>query len=194
MVGRSIKALVRARRRQPELHHRCEELINRLPIPDPFDVPTFLDRLTARRGRRIELVPAALSATLPCGMLISTDQADYICHAIDATPLHAQHIDMHEVGHLLLDHATDRNEDIPQARPDLAEQAALRTLLPDLSQAMIHRILGRTTYSDRDEHEAEMFASMLLTRAYSVAGGAPGRGDFAERLRELVWAGAPWAA
>ena len=114
----------------PGFRSRCEQLINTLPIPCPFDTRIFLANLAQRRGRHIELVPATLPATLPCGMLVSTDDADYIFHPIDTTPLHAQHIDMHEVGHLLLDHtAAPDNRDAAEG-PTLAEQGAVRLLLP----------------------------------------------------------------
>lgn len=128
------------------IRHRCERLIAALPIPELFDVSTFLGRLARRRGRRIELIPATLPATLPHGMLISTDNVDYIFHAADATPLHAQHIAMHEVSHLLLDHATGNDAPgLRQDRPDLVEQDAVRSLLPDLSPALLRRILGRAS-------------------------------------------------
>lgn len=102
-----------------------------------------------------------------CGMLISTADVDYIFHAAGTTPLHALHIAMHEVGHLLLDDGADLEAAIPEReRPSLAEQAVVATLLPSLPPALIRRVLGRTTYSDPVEREVELFASMLLVRAY----------------------------
>lgn len=167
------------------LRRRCDELIRTLPIPHPFDMPTFLNRLAQHRRRHIELVPVALSAALPCGLLISTDDADYVCHAVDTSPLHAQHIVMHEVGHLVFGH-TSKSEaaNIPLDGRRVAEQAAVRTLLPDLSPAMIQRILGRTTYSDVHEREAEQFASMLLAR---ICGSSDRKSQGSE-------VGRPWAA
>lgn len=176
--------------------HRCEQLIGALYIPDPFDMRKFLTGLARQRGRTIELIPATLPVTLPCGMLISTDDADYIFHATDTTPLHAQHIDMHEVGHLLLDHAV---ESVDDQAPMLAHQAAVRSLLPDLSPELIRRILGRTVYSDAHEREAELFASILLARTDLATAAAGGASDFAARLSLLRrlragGAGASWAA
>lgn len=166
--------------------NRCEQLIRTLPIPEPFDVPIFLSRLADRRGRRIELMPADLPTIPLCGMLISTDEADYIFHAVDATPLHTQHIDMHEVGHLLLGHPSDIDVASGlQARPDLAEQDTVRTLLPSLSPALIRRVLGRTTYSHSDEREAELFASLLLSGVVSPVNRLADRPRFAEHLSRL---------
>lgn len=178
-----------------DIRDRCERLISTLPLPEPFDVPILLGRLTERRGRRIELLPTALPATPLCGMLISTDEADYIFHAADATPLHAQHIVMHEVGHLLLGHISD--SDVADVR--LAEHEAVYTLLPSLSPTLIRRVLGRTTYSHVDEREAELFASMLLARVVSPGMLTAGRGGFTEHLRRphqqtVFRAYQPWAA
>lgn len=175
-----------------DIRERCEQLIETLPIPEPFDIPIFLSRLAARRGRRIELIAAALPSTPLCGMLVSTGDADYIVHAVDTTPLHAQHIDMHEVGHLLLGHTSSTGvAGGRQVRPDVAEQEAVRALLPSLSPALIRRVLGRTTYSDADECEAELFASMLLARVASPVMAMAGRASLAERLSRSHQ---PWAA
>lgn len=100
-------------------------------------------------------------------MLIATAGVDYIFHAAGTTPLHAQHIAMHEVGHLVLDHGADPEATVGRPeRLSLAEQAVVQTLLPSLPPAVIRRVLGRTTYSDPIEREVELFASMLLVRAY----------------------------
>lgn len=143
-AGQSVAHANTDRRSWCNILRRCEHLIATLPIPELFDVSTFLGRLAQRRGRRIELVPATLPATLSRGMLISTGDVDYIVHAADATPLHAQHIAMHEVSHLLLDDASGTDvAGVRRDRPDLVEQDALRSLLPDLSPALLRRILGR---------------------------------------------------
>lgn len=179
---------------------RYEQLISTLSIPDPFDMPSFLAGLARQRGKQIELIPAVLPTTLPCGMLVSTDDIDYIFHPIDTTPLHAQHIDMHEVGHLLLGHATGPTNTVSSDElPTLAEQAAVRSLLPDLSTELIRRILGRTAYSNAHEREAEVFASLLLARVNLPAVPPVGPGDFAAHLSRLrkprtSQAGMLWAA
>lgn len=134
-------------------------------------------------------------------MLVSTDDADYIVHVVGTTLLHAQHIDMHEVGHLLLDHSTAiESVHTDNQVPALAEQAAVRALLPDLSPELIRRILGRTVYSNKQEREAELFASMLLSRTSRRVAGLGSSGvDFADRLTRLrsrapAPADAAWAA
>lgn len=145
---------------------RCQEVIDTLVIPRPFDVDRFLASLAEKRGRKITLIPGRLGTDQPCGMLISTTDTDYIYCASNVPPLQARHTVMHEVGHLLLDHCTSAPDcdDVPQASGD----DALRQLLPTLSPALVRRILGRTVYATGQEREAELFASLVLARVSSA--------------------------
>jgi hypothetical protein len=148
---------------------RCERIIAKLVIPQPFDLDTFLAELSAQRGRPIVRVSAALPTTGHlCGMLVSTDDADYICSAAGLPPLLEQHTAIHEVGHLLFDHgslAASSADDHSNVAATEAE--ALGILMPNLSPALIRRILGRGAYASVQEREAELFASLLLTRVTS---------------------------
>src|SRR5437588_7608232 len=83
---------------------RCKQRIQTLPIPHPFDEQSFFAAVARERGKHIKLVPAPLTTSLLCGLLVSTDEADYIVHRTDTTALHALHTDMHEFSHLLLGH------------------------------------------------------------------------------------------
>lgn len=145
---------------------RCEELIDTLVIPRPFDIDHFLASLAEKRGKQIQLIPGRLGADQPCGMLISTTEIDYIYCASNVSPLQSQHTVMHEVGHLLFDHCTSVS-DCGEA-PRVAGDDALRLLLPTLSPALVRRILGRTIYATDQEREAELFASLVLSRISST--------------------------
>jgi hypothetical protein len=188
---------------------RCKQLIHSLPIPRPFHTEPFLTGVADQHGRRIELIRAPLTTGLPCGMLVSTDEIDYIVHRTDTTPLHAQHTDMHELGHLLLRHGqlTTTSPATPTADDIAAEEAAaqataeaLHLLLPELSPRLIRRILGRTVYGTRQEWEAETFASELMLEIHIPTGGAHDSTDLADHLAHLAHlrtltpqpAGQPW--
>lgn len=126
-------------------------------IESPFDIRRFCDQLGARRGRPIHLLPIDSLPGGPCGIWIAGARADYICYEARTSPLHAEHIILHEVGHLLRAHQgpeTDADDE----------------LLPDLDPAMVRRVLGRpmlgrTHYDSAEEHEAELIASLILQRA-----------------------------
>lgn len=193
---------------------RCKQIISSLPIQRPFHTETFLAGVAAQHGRRIELVHAPLAIGLPCGMLVSTDEIDYIVHRTGTTELHAQHTDMHEVGHVLLGHVghvvpgqsrlatstnTDTAEDLDsEERTAKATAEALHLLLPELSPRLIRRILGRTVYGTREEWEAETFASELMLEILSPTGHDTHHSiDLADDLAHLRTttpqpAGEPW--
>ncbi|WP_019633423.1 hypothetical protein [Actinomadura atramentaria] len=123
-----------------------------MDIPVPWDSTEFCARLSARRGREIRIMPAlANTAALPCGLCVSTTSTDYIFSVEGMTPLHRDHILLHEVGHLLAGH------DGPPVSDDTA-----RRLLPDVDPALVRRVLGRTVYSTREEMDAEYFATLVL--------------------------------
>ncbi|TVT61967.1 hypothetical protein FNH05_01670 [Amycolatopsis rhizosphaerae] len=149
-------------------------MISTLPIPRPFDLDRFLEALAEERGKRIKLVLSRLGPDQPCGMLISTTEADYIYCAVNVPPLQSQHVVMHEVGHLLFNHGTARSGF--GETPRVAGADALAVLLPNLSPELVQRILGRTIYASDQEREAELFASLVLTRisgAKEVYSGPP---------------------
>lgn len=141
-----------------------------LSLPDPFDIADFVQSLAGRRGRPIELVPVAGRPNLPCGLLLTTADADYILYAADTTPLHQQHILLHEAAHLLCGHQDG----------SATLDAAARTLMPGLSPALVERVLGRTIYTEPQEREAEIVASLILSR---VSHWSPP--PFAARARSL---------
>jgi hypothetical protein len=146
-------------------------------LPDPFDAETFIGMLADARGRPIDLVPVTARSHIPCGLLVTTDHADCILYTADTTPLHRQHILLHEAAHLLCGH----HHTSPSA------SAAAEVLLPHLPPSLIRRVLGRSVYTEPQEVEAELVASLILNRAARLArtGGAvpptAGAGDILVR-------------
>jgi hypothetical protein len=140
---------------------RCEEIVDTLTIPVPFEPAVFIDELARQRGTRIELIPVTTQEATPCGMVVSTDRAEYIFYAQNTTRLHQAHILLHEVGHLLCGHEGAAAVD----------GSVASVLLPNLPVALVRRVLGRTVYSEAEEQEAEVLASLILHRA----GRGPGR-------------------
>lgn len=155
--------------RSRALRNECHDVIDSLSVPDPFDLDRFVRVVAQRRGKRIELVPARLGATAPCGMLAGTPEVDYICFASNTSALHARHIVMHELGHLVFGHHGDMNAVTGAQEPAAAggrtelEMEVLRHLMPNLDPALITELLGRTVYDTEQERQAEMFASIILS-------------------------------
>lgn len=142
-------------RSKATLRKHCEKIAATLPIPKPFVIERFIESLSEHCERRIELVEMHVRSDTPCGLLVNTKEADYIFYATNTTALHRKHIVAHEAGHLLFDH-----------EGTIAQHDTVHNLLlKNLSAKLIVRVLGRTAYSEEQEVEAEMLASVILMRA-----------------------------
>jgi hypothetical protein len=150
---------VRGGREYRQLRRRCRRLARSLPLPVPFDLDRFIEAVSAERGRRIDVIAMTTTPNAPCGLLATTDEVDYILYADDTSPLHRQHILLHEIAHLLCGHHTAP----PTARVEAGG------LLDQLPPALVNRVLGRTVYSQPQEQEAELLASLILCQARSTA-------------------------
>jgi hypothetical protein len=147
------------------LRRRCERRLAGIPVPRPFDLAVFCQGIARLRGRALRLQPApGLSATAPCGLWISVPATDYIVFDPDTSRLHAEHIVLHELSHMLCDHSISMD----------AGSSTLERLMPDLDPRTVARVLGRVSYPTEQEQEAEMLASLIRARAAWAPAGAPG--------------------
>jgi hypothetical protein len=137
-----------------ELRARCETRLADLRIPNPFDLTVFCADLAQRRGRPIALLPMPLAGAGLSGLWLRADRTDYVVYEQATTRLHQTHIALHEIGHLLCEHQSV----VPLT------QDHLRDLFPSLDPRMVHTALGRAGYSNDEENEAEMIASLILER------------------------------
>jgi hypothetical protein len=116
--------------------------------------------MAAHRGRPLTLQPMpGLSAGAPCGLWISVQSADYVFYDPQTSQLHAQHIVLHELSHMLSGHTTGIN-----AGSEVSGGAVGR-LVPDLDPRTIDTMLGRASYTNAQEREAEMLASLIRARS-----------------------------
>ncbi len=137
-----------------QLRQRCMLRLNELPLPVPFHIVAFCDALSSHRGRPI-LLHAITSRAGICGVWIATPDADHILYERDTSPLHQEHIILHELSHLLCGH-----ESAPMPQTDWSQ-----LLLPDLDTKMVQTVLQRAAYSAQEEREAELLATLILQRA-----------------------------
>ena len=164
MADRPV-SLRRARRRVSAALDALDETISANP-GEPFDITDFCGRIAELRGRPIELLamgPLLGGRPVPMtGLLVALPTADYLFYDDSTSPSFRENAIMHELGHLVLGHSAGGD---PAADDDVD---LLATLLPDLDPVMVRRMLstalGRRGYTDRQEVEAEMFASMLWRR------------------------------
>lgn len=153
------------------LRQRCEARLRDITVPDPFDVSAFCAQLAERRGRALHVLPLprGLGPEGPCGLWIATDNEDLIFVESGTSPLHREHIVVHEVAHIICGHA------------DGGGAESVARLLVDLDPTMVKAVLARAGYTSEQEQEAELLASLILARARRRAGdGAAAQGGGAE--------------
>jgi hypothetical protein len=132
----------------------CGALVAGLDIPEPFGLDSLCHSLGVQRARPIVLMPTAMVFGNLCGLWLGTARADYVFYEEDTSRLHQAHIVCHELGHILRRHSASRTLDSEVAR----------ALTAALDVGEVQRVLGRETYNDIQEYEAELIATLLLRR------------------------------
>ncbi|MER5774494.1 hypothetical protein ABT144_09400 [Streptomyces sp. NPDC002039] len=132
--------------RNLSLRKRCENILGHLDLTHPFSLDSLCARMEEQRGRPIRLHPLPKEAAESgvCGLWVGTARVDYVFYEAQTTPLHREHIVLHELGHILFGHHSLEGEESDGHAPV---------------------VLGRTNYTTRQEREAEMLASMIRMRA-----------------------------
>lgn len=163
------------RERLDDVRRRCEEALHALDLPRPFTLEALCGSLEADRGRPLRLLPLPIDSASPCGLWVSTNEADYVFHQTVTSGLHQEHIVLHELAHMILGH-------------DVAHEAAedLRTeLVPKLDPNVVASVLARTSYSSAQEQEAETLADLIGSHAVRRRVQAGADETFA-RLRDVL--------
>lgn len=140
---------------------RCARLLADLGIDGPTSVEELRNQLSRRRDRPIHLVAHPKLGEMS-GFWIGTDDADTVYYDDALTGLHLEHVIAHELAHIAFGHGHDE-----VMAPDV-----LAALLPLLDPAKVRRMLSRKEYSEAEEREAEVFASMLLQLSADPAADA----------------------
>jgi len=127
-----------------------------------------------------------VSQTGPCGVWVAGPAADYIFYEEGTSPLHREHIILHELSHLLCGH---------DAAPVL-EVEFTQVLFPHLRPDLVQTVLRRAAYSSEQEQEAELLASLILERVASsppagASGLDPEAARFLSRLEAYLEQAAP---
>lgn len=132
----------------------CSGLVASLDLPQPFDLGVFCTRLGRDIGRSIVLMSHSMVIGGLCGAWMRTSKADYVFYEEDTSQLHQQHIVFHEIGHILRAHVPGK-----ELSKDLA-----RTIAAGMKVSDVFRVLGRDSYDEDDEFEAELIATLILRR------------------------------
>ncbi|CAM5572744.1 Regulator component OS=Streptomyces aurantiogriseus OX=66870 GN=GCM10010251_59670 PE=4 SV=1 [Streptomyces aurantiogriseus] len=173
---------LRSRRQQPgdgrQERPDIGDALASIDIPDPFDVQVFCDRIAAQRGRPLHLhsVPGISGTDAPCGVWIATEKADHVFHEAATSPLHQEHIILHELGHMLLGHRSIL-DGVPTGGGGL---------FPDIDPATVVSLLTRASYGTEDERDAERLAGLIAGKAAASRTSKPPRGGVLRRLGDAL--------
>ncbi len=132
-----------------------EQWVADLDVPLPPDFKTveeFLEGISADRGRPIHLVEVPMPRRRVCGMWIGTDSADTIVISDQLRGVQRDHVVMHEVAHVVLDHEG--------VNRDLAGSVLGGGILTALDPTAVRRVLGRSRrYTEEQERNAELLGT-----------------------------------
>ncbi len=157
------------------LRRRCEERVVGIELPRPFDIDAFCAQVAAHRKRPIRVcpLPATAGADSPCGAWLQTATTDWVFVEQSTSRFHRDHIVLHELAHMLCGHDGTGPLD----------EALVTALAPEAVGAIRH-MLGRTSYTTREEQEAEMTARVILARAHAESSHDVRRGQRAPRIED----------
>lgn len=147
-----------------QLRSRCRRFLRDLQLPQPFSVEALTERLALQRGRPLHVhpLPGDPIPGGPYGLWLVTAEEDYIFYERRTSPLHREHIVLHEIGHMLM-HQFEGSHCEPSKDERLGAERLSR-LAPHLDPDVVSRILARDHCSTVEEREAEMIASLLFER------------------------------
>lgn len=128
-------------------------------IPSPFDLQKFCAAVAEHRGRPllVEEVEGVSGADDElCGLWVELDTADCIFFEASTSPLHRDHIVLHEISHMLLGHSSSS---------DTSTGADLGELFTTIDPRTVRSVLGRANFSSPQEREAEQLATRIAKLA-----------------------------
>lgn len=157
-----------------EIRRRCEERLKTIRLPVPFDAYRFRDQIALATGRSIEIRLVAMPAG-PHGAWVRTSSQDYIFCEARTSRLHQQHIILHELCHILLNHHGI----------DLTDSDVASSGFPLLSTETLERLFHRGSYTSEEDQEAEMLASLIMRRVGLIEPEDHLRPERDEALRRL---------
>ncbi|MFI9401129.1 hypothetical protein [Nocardia sp. NPDC052316] len=144
-----------------------------LDVPRPWHLQAFVDHVATLLGKPITLFPQPdLTARgFPCGVVIERPDSFLVAYDAASSGYHTDHIVLHEIAHLLLDHAGYVS---PSSR-----LRTLQQLFVEVDTDVVLRVLARTDYDDVLESQAELFASLVMSETdVPRSGSALGRAIF----------------
>lgn len=145
----------RRRRRLKKVRQTCEALLDRWGMDHGCGIDELHRYLSAQNERPIHLIPMPFPERHLFGLWLKMDDFDIIAYEKAASASHKEHIIAHELAHIAFQHRGSVK----------FEESATGPLFSDVEPGVVKGMLMRSRYSDDEEQEAEMMASLILARA-----------------------------
>ena len=141
--------------------------LDQLALGETFTFDQLVGAVQRRRGRRLRIVELAgvTGRDGLCAVWFEAGGDDVILHAQSDSVLHAQQFVLHELAHMILGHAVDKDSDVPDI------------LLPDIPPETRRRLLRRQDLDTVKEVQAETLADHL---AAAIRGSTMHRSRYLE--------------
>jgi len=166
------------RRARQGLHEgRCEAIIDTLPIEYPFNIHGLAERLGCRRQRPLALITVAMGGK-PFALWVGLRTMDIIFYEQNTPSWHQEHLILHEIGHMLLEHRT------------VAPPAWLRSASAPTTHAAEESMGVWLDHTAEEEREADEFADwacrrVAAERVLATRARDPRSAAFLDRLASL---------
>jgi hypothetical protein len=127
---------------------------------EQFDLESFVRCVEKQRGRRIDFIATDFPTGYDGAWITAKDElVEYICFDQALSPLHQDHVKLHELGHIICGHET--------LSLSQGEMAQLLANGGDLSAVLCR---ANDLKPNRQEREAEMVATVIQTWANARTG------------------------
>lgn len=136
---------------RPDRQFKQAHRLARSLVPTSGDPQELLAAVSRHLERPIKLVEAELGG--PSALWVGLPTMDVILVETSASPSRRMVSITHEVSHILLGHGEDTT----------VTDETLTVLLPDLSPALVQRILRRHHHEGKQEEDAERLGTILAS-------------------------------
>ncbi len=139
---------------------KIEQLIDGLGYDfSRFMIPNFIAHLSQSIGRKIFLIPCAMpEGTFGAWLTDNELPLEYLIIDQGISGQHAIHVQLHELGHMMMRHQTGR-----------ITSHLLQALIAGKDDTVLQQALHRRPSRQDDEQEAELFAVIIQERLMQVA-------------------------
>jgi hypothetical protein len=129
---------------------RCDEVLNHITVPRPFDLSQFRVALEQARGRPLSIIAVRTRFPQPQAMWCQGATVDHILVGSAWPLLQYEHLALHGIGHMVFGH---------RGSPAVAQ--TVHSVLNKSELARLRWQPAHVVYTPEEERQAEVFATRV---------------------------------